>query len=205
MNDGPMRARYAQLLVQRQTTPREQCPPAEILAEAARRQGPEAARLATLDHVMGCPHCLPEFELLRRIEATAPAARRIRRMPSLAIAAAIAGVAATGVWAVLRPATAPVTRGAPDAIEVVGTSSLAVGGGRLAWHPVPGAGEYAVELLSTAGVVLHAARVADTALAVPAAVAAGLPADVQWWVSAKLPDGTTRRSRVMALHVERRD
>jgi hypothetical protein len=44
---------------------REQCPPIERLAALIRRDEDEESRLALLDHVMACPFCQPEFELLR--------------------------------------------------------------------------------------------------------------------------------------------
>jgi hypothetical protein len=37
----------------------------ERLLTLVERSGSEEARLALLDHVMACPHCHAEFELLR--------------------------------------------------------------------------------------------------------------------------------------------
>jgi hypothetical protein len=37
----------------------------ERLLALVERSGSEEARLALLDHVMACPHCHAEFELLR--------------------------------------------------------------------------------------------------------------------------------------------
>jgi len=44
---------------------REGCPEIERLLALVDRSGSEEARLALLDHVMACPHCHAEFELLR--------------------------------------------------------------------------------------------------------------------------------------------
>jgi hypothetical protein len=44
---------------------RESCPEVERLLSLVERNGSEEARLALLDHVMACPHCHAEFELLR--------------------------------------------------------------------------------------------------------------------------------------------
>lgn len=44
---------------------REGCPDVERLLSLVERSGSEEARLALLDHVMACPHCHAEFELLR--------------------------------------------------------------------------------------------------------------------------------------------
>ena len=47
------------------TTGRESCPEVERLLGLVERSGAEETRLALLDHVMACPHCHAEFELLR--------------------------------------------------------------------------------------------------------------------------------------------
>lgn len=44
---------------------RERCPEVERLLALVERSGSEEARLTLLDHVMACPHCHAEFELLR--------------------------------------------------------------------------------------------------------------------------------------------
>jgi len=44
---------------------RETCPDVDRLLGLVERSGSEEARLALLDHVMACPHCHAEFELLR--------------------------------------------------------------------------------------------------------------------------------------------
>jgi hypothetical protein len=44
---------------------REGCPDVERFLALVERSGSEEARLALLDHVMACPHCHAEFELLR--------------------------------------------------------------------------------------------------------------------------------------------
>ncbi len=54
------------LAIRAETAPgREQCPDVERLLSLVERSGAEEARLALFDHVMACPHCHPEFELLR--------------------------------------------------------------------------------------------------------------------------------------------
>lgn len=44
---------------------REACPEVERLLGLIERSGSEEGRLALLDHVMACPYCHAEFELLR--------------------------------------------------------------------------------------------------------------------------------------------
>ena len=46
-------------------TGREACPEVERILTLVEGSGSEEARLALLDHVMACPHCHNEFELLR--------------------------------------------------------------------------------------------------------------------------------------------
>ena len=54
------------LALRAETAPgREGCPAVERLLALVDRSGTEEARLALLDHVMACPHCHAEFELLR--------------------------------------------------------------------------------------------------------------------------------------------
>src|ERR671936_384188 len=69
MSEERLRELYARALEARAPADREQCPPPEALLALARREGPEAQRLETLDHVMSCARCRAEFDLLRAIEA----------------------------------------------------------------------------------------------------------------------------------------
>ena len=67
MSDDRLRQSYDMLLGIRSgdAGDRTQCPPVERLAGLIRREEDEDTRLALLDHVMACPFCQPEFELLR--------------------------------------------------------------------------------------------------------------------------------------------
>jgi hypothetical protein len=70
MSDDRLRRSYDMLLAIRADTgdDRGSCPPIERIASLVRREEDEDARLALLDHVMACPFCQPEFELLRVAE-----------------------------------------------------------------------------------------------------------------------------------------
>ncbi len=67
MSDERLRQTYDRLLALRVevTGDRSHCPPIERLAALVRREEDEDARLLLLDHVMACPFCQAEFELVR--------------------------------------------------------------------------------------------------------------------------------------------
>lgn len=203
MTDQRLRDLYSRSLEAEQ--PDGQCPPPEALLALARRAGPEAPRLETLDHVMGCTRCRSELDLLRAIEKAGGSAgaghRRGRYLP-LAIAAAL--LLAIGVGPLLRypqrNASEP-TRGpsadltllAPAAGEVATVPVTFV------WQPVPRTRSYTFELLSGDGTVAFSARTSDTVL-VTSAVGALAPGQYRWWVRGTAADGTERRSDLRPLH-----
>lgn len=85
MTDERLRELYERTLASRGAdATRAGCPTPEALHALVRREGTEAERLATLDHVMSCAACARDFELLRAVEA--------------------AGVATAGAAAVAAPA-----------------------------------------------------------------------------------------------------
>ena len=67
MSERRLRQSYDMMLALRAeaVAGREGCPEVERLLTLVERSGSEEARLALLDHVMACPHCHAEFELLR--------------------------------------------------------------------------------------------------------------------------------------------
>lgn len=67
MTERRLRRSYDMMLDLRAATVlgREGCPEVERLLGLVERSGSEEARLTDLDHVMACPHCHAEFELLR--------------------------------------------------------------------------------------------------------------------------------------------
>jgi hypothetical protein len=67
MSERRLRQSYDMLLAMRaEGAPgREICPEVDRLLGLVERSGTEDARLGVLDHVMACPHCHAEFELLR--------------------------------------------------------------------------------------------------------------------------------------------
>lgn len=79
MSDERLRTTYDRMLTFRAETSsdRTACPPVERLGALVRREEDEESRLALLDHVMSCPFCQAEFELLR-IAARASGAETAR-------------------------------------------------------------------------------------------------------------------------------
>ena len=68
-----------------------------------------------------------------------------------------------------------------------------------AWHPIPGAGRYRLEVLTSEGEVALEAETADTAIMLQSA--ADLPpGDYTWWVGAS-PAGSAVRSAFRPLRL----
>jgi hypothetical protein len=67
MSDERLRDSYDRFLTLRAGAAgnRDACIPIERLAGLVRREEDEASRLTLLDHVMACPFCQAEFEVLR--------------------------------------------------------------------------------------------------------------------------------------------
>jgi len=67
MSDERLRLSYDRLLALRADggQDRNGCPAVERMAALIRREEDEDSRLGLLDHVMACPFCQTEFELLR--------------------------------------------------------------------------------------------------------------------------------------------
>ena len=185
-------------------------PAPEAIAALARREGSEEARLATLDHVMGCDDCRRDFDLLRTLEragaqsgvAARPAARRAWFMPA-ALAASL--LLAVGIGRqVLRSGTDDTTRGDGEsgAIVLVQPGAEMPAGQSLtfAWRPVPGASRYELELLDAGGAVAASAATSDTS-ATPDAAHTLPPGEYRWWVRATTSDARTLRSALRPLRL----
>jgi hypothetical protein len=78
MSDERLRQSYDMLLGIRSggVGDRGSCPPVEELQALVHREQDEERRLLLLDHVMACPFCLPEFELLRTVHRASGEAER---------------------------------------------------------------------------------------------------------------------------------
>ncbi|MDB4909458.1 MAG: hypothetical protein JWO39_281 [Gemmatimonadetes bacterium] len=169
--------------------------------------GPEAERLALLEHVLRCPTCGPELDLLRSAsEGSRAAERRAPATRWLALAAAallMIGIGTLTFRGRVTPA-ADVLRGKSASVSLIepfAGASIARPV-RLAWHRVDGATSYRVELLSKDGELISTWNTADTAFAIPdsARVAASESYDV--WVRATLADRTEVSSPIVRFSVK---
>jgi hypothetical protein len=200
MIDEELRLAYAELLQSRIGGDRARCPAPPDLATAAARSGSEARRLELLDHIMGCPHCQREFELLRSLTTAKPVTPRLATAAWLVAALLVLSVGVGIIWR-NRAAIPPgeVVRGGEDvqlimpAPDAEGTAPLA-----LAWRPVEGAAGYVLTLADDAGQVRTRLETPDTTLILDAGAAPGL---FRWWVTARLQDGTTLDSRPRLLRI----
>jgi hypothetical protein len=167
VNEETLRRSYERLLVIREQEgpDRDRCPSVDDLYAMVKRDGDEAGRLRLLDHVMQCPECRKEFDLLRSIEqARPPAPASPWRLWAFA-AGVVLVVGATMAWRMMQPAP-DVMRGPADQVALVGPADGATVAlpATLTWRPVAGALSYRIELLNEAGAVAWSSEVTDTAL-----------------------------------------
>ena len=204
MMDDKLRSAYAALLAGRPTAGREGCVSPEALLALVERRGAESGRLATLDHVMACPECRRDLEMLRAIAVAgaelggrATAGRRSWMMaPGLRLAASVALVVAAGGAALVLARRGDDTdpfRGGPGS----GVTAIAPAGEvpivrarTMVWHGTRDASGYAVEVLTLSGDSLFAAATADTVLSLPSSVALEAGREYLWTVRVRLRDGS---------------
>ena len=209
MSDERLRQLYTAALAGRPAGGTHPAP--EALAALARREGSEADRLATLDHVMSCAGCRRDFDLLRTVEragaearvASGAVPRRGWFMPA-ALAASL--LLAVGLGRQLLRQPEDTTRGgAAGALVLIQPGAQVPAGQPLTftWRPVAGASGYQLELLDRSGAVAASATSADTSASPPAA--RGLPpGEYRWWVRALLVDSRTIRSPLRSLRLTAR-
>ena len=176
------------------------CVTPEQLLELVRREGSEESRLATLDHVMACPSCRGEFDLLRAVEragvesgARQPRVRwQWQRFAPIGLAASL--LLALGVAiAINRAPEAPdQPRGGTAAVSLIapGAHVSADEPITFVWRPVRHANRYVLELLegSGGGKMVLSRETPDTTLVLdPKLFQPG--AEYQWWVRAMTPAG----------------
>jgi hypothetical protein len=208
VSDERLRELYATALRGRAAGTDGAHPSPEALAALVRREGAEAERLATLDHVMSCADCKRDFDLLRAVEragvesgaSSRPGARRSWFMPA-ALAASL--LVAIGLGRGLMTPANDTTRGDGDAaIVLIHPAAEASAGDSLvfAWRPVPGASRYELELLDAGGSLAASASTTDTT-ASPGAARGLPPGDYRWWVRATTSDARTLRSALRPLRL----
>lgn len=216
MTDEQLRALYGQVMDARGGD-RGACPSPEALDALVRREGAEADRLETLDHVMACPGCRRDFDLLRAVRGAAPPQPVSRPAPRargsvpwrrFAPAALLAAslVVGAGIGLMRRHgadrAEIPAFRGGTYAIQLVEPAPNAIATAPLhfVWHAAPDVRRYTLEVLDGTGAVRFTARTADTTHTVPAGVLRpGVP--YQWWIRTGDGSAGTPRSGLRALLV----
>lgn len=224
MSEDSLRKAYQAHVATRRGSDRSACPPPEQLETLARRAGGERrgeADAPTLEHVLACAHCRPEFELLRAVatgargaEPPALATPLTRRAPRpgarLALAATIFIAVALGGEAYRRTSREAVVRGGGAAdrdasVSIVSptTNFTVQGDRRLTWHGVRGALAYEVELLDSTGTMFFTRAVQDTTLQLPDAAVAIVQrlGTFDWMVTARRSDENVRRSPVTRVRV----
>lgn len=205
MNDDELRREYQRLA---STTALGPHPEPDELVELMGDAMPEPERLAMLEHVLSCPTCGPELDLLRAAGAGARAAER--RVPlSRWMAFAAAALILVGIGALTlrgHRVTVPVDvmRGGHAAVAVIepvaGTTvAYPV---RLAWHATDGAQSYRVELLTRRGDVIAAWSTLDTALVIPDSLRLRTSESYDMWVRAMLADRTEVSSPLVRFSVK---
>lgn len=176
------------------------CVAPEALLALVRREGSEQSRLATLDHVMACPLCRRELDLLRAVEqagvqsgARQPRVRwQWQRIAPIGLAASL--LLALGVVIALnRVGERPdLPRGAAGGVTLVApaTEIAADEPVTFVWRPVRHANRYVLELLerSGGGKPVLSRETSDTAAVLdPKLLQPG--AQYEWWVRAVTPAG----------------
>jgi hypothetical protein len=207
MSDTRLQELYAQALARRSDAHAAAgCVTPEQLLALVRREGAESDRLATLDHVMGCPACRQEFDLLRAVES---AGRRIaqdrpvrsigRRLAPFALAASL--LLAVGVGLLVRSRSAGDTvRGGKGPLTLLSPGNDVSPDQPIvfAWRRAPGVNRYQIEVLDQNGKAMFSQVTRDTTVI----WRAGLPAgkQYQWWVRDLTP-GSGLASPVRPLRV----
>jgi hypothetical protein len=205
MNDEELRREYRR---SSHGAPPGAHPEPEQLERIVTGAAPEPERLALLEHVLRCPTCGPELDLLRAANEGARAAER-RAPASRWLALAAMAILVVGIGAlVLRgrsvtPA-ADVMRGNPRALSLIEPAdgeSIATPV-RITWHAIDDATTYRVELLSPNGELLAGWNTPDTTAAIPDS--AHLRANTQYdvWVRATLADRTEVSSPIVRFSVK---
>lgn len=211
LTDERLRELYGRALTARAPTGRQQCPSPDAISALIRREGTEAQRLETLDHVMACARCRREFNLLRALEEAgartvgppSTAKNAWRRYVPFALAASLLLAAGLELgrryW---QPHAPEVMRGPAGEVTLLAPATEANSGAPLtfAWQAVPGARRYVLEVLTEDGTSILHAETPDTLLMVPTSGAL-LPGKYQWWVRATAEEGTERRSDMRRLRI----
>jgi hypothetical protein len=206
VNDQQLRAIYGDVMTSRSRTRPAACPESEAILALVRREGNEATRLATLDHVMSCADCRSEFDLVRSIELAGAEAGAVARsgrrwMTPLALAASVLLAVVLGRYALPgTPEREVVRSGEKGRLTLLAPPTEATTGSPIlfAWQPIEGAGRYRLEVVNAGGEVVLEAETGDTAIVLQSAADLE-PGAYQWWVGATAPADARSALRPLRL------
>jgi hypothetical protein len=175
--------------------------PEQILA-VIQREGTEAERMTTLEHVMSCSACHREYRWLTAvdqagIEADAGARRRNPWWQGrpMVLAASLLAVVAAGllVQSRIRTGTEPVRGENGDIALVSPATAPATDDLTFVWRPAAGASGYVLEVQRPDGSIAFSDTTRDTVLTFGAAGQVLPDQEYRWWVR-ELTDGSEPRS-----------
>ncbi|MDQ6829733.1 MAG: hypothetical protein M3081_12800 [Gemmatimonadota bacterium] len=209
---------------------RSACPAPDLLTDLVRREGGEAERSRTAEHLRECQHCRTDLNMLR-VSASKPveASSLDFELKTLIMPGVGVVVLALAIWGFLsrgnnKPArvapAAAASANAPQSAHPVGRSSgmpdpipppvvliePALGAHvqrpvTLTWHAIPDAMRYRVEVLDHGNWSAYTVTTQDTSITLPAKSRLRPRRPYRWWVQATLSDGTHQRSAPRAMRI----
>lgn len=214
MTEQELRDSYAGAIAGRGEGGRDACCAPDAIVALVQRDGAEATRMTTLDHVMSCESCRREFDLLTAIERagrheTRRSVERIhwRRYATIAVAASL--VLAVGLgrghWFGEQRAADDMVRGqdSPGVVLLAPEEGASLAeAGVFTWRAFPGATRYTFELVDAGGNVRFSRQLPDTSMTADKVGVA--PGDYQWIVRVTGEDGVERRSVPRAIRITAR-
>jgi hypothetical protein len=180
------------------------CVTPETILAVVRKQGSEAQRLATLEHVMSCAACHREYQLLSAVDEAALEAEGATggsrrqwwsRAGPLALAASLA--VAVGTALLVGRRGPELERGGASEIELIAPVGGATAAGALTfvWRPLPGASRYVLEVWRSDRSVAFSDTTADTTLTISEPARLLPEPEYRWWVR-EMSAGAESRSSV---------
>jgi len=196
MKGERMREGYDRLLAIRASgeADRTSCLTPEAMQELLQPEISEEERLRRIDHIMGCPYCLPEFELLRSVAKAEPR-RSFPRVTALAAGLTLL-LGAALIWRLSSPRDESVLRGdgAQIVMETPARDAKVVPPASFVWHPVANVLQYRIEVLTPSGDLVWQYAGTDTTATMPSDTPLQPGADYRWAVVAEFAHGEHIRS-----------
>lgn len=207
---------YRRRVVARQAPDPASCVPPEAILAVLRREGGEDERLATLEHVMSCSACHREYEWLSAVDQAAVDSGGVPavtgrsswwRARPLALAASL--LLAVGLGLLVRRTISggpELERGGSGEIALLAPPADAVPAGPItfAWHPLPEATGYVLEVQRPDGSVAFTDTTADTTATLTEPDRVLPESDYRWWVRETTDGAEPRASAFRSLSLPRR-